>query len=442
MATHTIDELFAAHSRQFKAQFMFYFTDEPLVVNQDNYLIDFEIDEAIMSGNDVLGAPQPSTLDISLLNTKGMFTPSNEAGPYAGLIAPGVKIVGELKVIALGEESDWLPLGTYFVTDWKAPSGSAEASVYASDCLQSILDANPAAVEVTENMTYSQFISYFFEKIGSPAVMEDTLGTVLPFGWSSGDSESDIKDLTNAARAVCISNRTAAPHIFSLVKTRNIRLSIDDNSGLFIKASENSSFVQQYGGVELTYRQPSLLTDADVLTSNGIEAPSGESTLDPIAFNKTPVYAVESVGCQTERGQIVILNYQYTPSEITVSLRNSDPKPFSTELAVRGTVVDFTDAVLTDKKDDLFSFSSDFIQSSVYAGVFKAFLNRYVSSKLPTITLETTGNIGIKLLDRIKFSSAKYSMQFDGVVTQIHTKFSSGLTQTFVLMNSSILTDQ
>ena len=98
--------------------------------------------------------------------------------------------------------------------------------------------------------------------------------------------------------------------------------------------------------------------------------------------------------------------------------------------------------MLADEKDDLLSFSSDFIQSCLYASVFKAFLNRYVSSKLPTITLETTGNIGIKLLDRIKFSSAKYSMQFDGVVTQIHTKFSSGLTQTFVLMNSSILTDQ
>lgn len=442
MAVHTLDELFAAHSRQFKAQFMFYFTDEPLIINQDNYLIDFEIEEAIMSGNDVLGAPQPSTLDISLLNTKGMFTPSNEAGPYAGLIAPGVKIIGELKVIALGEESDWLPLGTYFVTDWKAPSGSAEASVYASDCLQSILDANPAAVEVTENMTYSQFISYFFEKIGSPAVMEDTLGTVLPFGWSSGDSESDIKNLTNAARAVCISNRTGAPHILSLVKARDIRLSIDDDSGLFISASENSSFVQQYGGVELTYRQPSLLTDADILTSNGIEVPSGENTLDPITFDKTPVYAVESVGCQTERGQIVVLGYQYTPSEITVTLRNSDPESFSTELLVRGTVVDFTDTVLADEKDDLLSFSSDFIQSSVYASVFKDFLGRYVSSKLPTITLETTGDIDIKLLDRIKFSSAKYSMQFDGVVTQIHTKFSSGLTQTFVLMNSSILTDQ
>lgn len=442
MAVHTLDELFAAHSRQFKAQFMFYFTDEPLVVDQDNYLNDFEIDEAIMHGNGVLGAPQPSTLDISLLNTKGMFTPSNAAGPYAGLIAPGVKIVGELKVIALGEESDWLPLGTYFVTDWKAPSGSAEASVYASDCLQGILDANPAAVEVTENMTYSQFISYFFEKIGSPAVMEDTLGTVLPFGWSSGDSESDIKKLTNAARAVCISNRTGAPHILSLVKTRDVRLSIDDNSGLFISASENSSFVQQYGGVELTYRQPSLLADTAVLTSNGVEAPSGESTLDPITFDKTPVYAVESVSCQTERGQIVVLGYQYTPSEITVSLKNSDKEAFSTELLVRGTVVDFTDTVLADENDDLLSFSSDFIQSSVYAGVFKEFLGRYVSSKLPVITLETTGDLDIKLLDRIKFSSTKYSMQFDGVVTQIHTKFSSGLTQTFVLMSNDILTDQ
>lgn len=442
MAVHTLDELFAAHSRQFKAQFMFYFTDEPLVVDQDNYLIDFELDEAIMHGNGVLGAPQPSTLDISLLNTRGIFTPSNAAGPYAGLIAPGVKIIGELKVIALGEESDWLPLGTYFVTDWKAPSGSAEASVYASDCLQGIIDANPAAVEVVENMTYSQFISYFFEKIGSPAVMEDTLGTVLPFGWSSGDSESDIKKLTNAARAVCISNRTGAPHILSLVKTRDVRLSIDDNSGLFISASENSSFVQQYGGVELTYRQPSLLTDTAVLTSNGVEAPSGENTLDPITFDKTPVYAVESVGCQTERGQIVVLGYQYTPSEITVSLKNSDKEAFSTELLVRGTVVDFTDTVLADEKDDLLSFSSDFIQSSVYAGVFKEFLGRYVSSKLPIITLETTGDLDIKLLDRIKFSSTKYSMQFDGVVTQIRTKFSSGLTQTFVLMSTDILTDQ
>lgn len=442
MAVHTLDELFAAHSRQFKAQFMFYFTDEPLVVNQENYLIDFEIEEAIMSGNDVLGAPQPSTLDVSLLNTKGMFTPSNEAGPYAGLIAPGVKIVGELKVIALGEESDWLPLGTYFVTDWKAPSGSAEATVYASDCLQHILDANPAAVEVVEKMTYSQFISYFFEKIGSPAVMEDTLGTELPFGWSSGDSENDIKNLTNAARAVCISNRTAAPHILSLVKARNVRLSINDDSGLFISASENSSFVQQYGGVELNYIQPSLLTDADLLTSNGVEAPSGENTLDPVAFDKTPVYAVESVSCQTESGHIVIQDYKYTPSEITVSLKNSDSKAISTELLVRGTVVDRTEAVLADEKDDLLSFSSDFIQSSVYASAFKEFLGRYVSSRLPTITLETTGNMDIKLLDRIKFSSAKYSMQFDGVVTQIHTKFSSGLTQTFVLMNSAILTDQ
>ena len=442
MAAHNIDELFAAHSRQFKAQFMFYFTDEPLIVNQENYLIDFEIDEAIMSGNDVLGAPQPSTLDISLLNTKGMFTPSNEAGPYAGLIAPGVKIVGELKVIALGEESDWLPLGTYFVTDWKAPSGSAEATVYASDCLQHILDANPAAVEVVEKMTYSQFISYFFEKIGSPAVMEDTLGTELPFGWSSGDSENDIKNLTNAARAVCVSNRTAAPHILSLVKARDVRLSINDDSGLFISASENSSFVQQYGGVELHYIQPSLLTDADLLTSNGVEAPSGENTLDPITFDKTPVYAVESVSCQTESGQIVIQGYQYTPSEITVSLKNSDSEAISTELLVRGTVVDRTEAVLADENDDLLSFSSDFIQSSVYASAFKEFLGRYVSSKLPTITLETTGNMDIKLLDRIKFSSAKYAMQFDGVVTQIHTKFSSGFTQTFVLMNSSILTDQ
>ena len=154
------------------------------------------------------------------------------------------------------------------------------------------------------------------------------------------------------------------------------------------------------------------------------------------------MYAVESVSCQTESGQIVIQDYKYTPSEITVSLKNSASESIDTELLVRGTVVDRTEAVLADEKDDLLSFSSDFIQSSVYASAFKEFLGRYVSSKLPTITLETTGNMDIKLLDRIKFSSTKYSMQFDGVVTQIHTKFSSGLTQTFVLMNSAILADQ
>ena len=442
MATHSLDELFAAPSRRVQAQFKFFFFDEPTIIDQDNYLIDFEINEQVMDDTSgVLGSPQPSTLDISLSNIKGMFTPSNESGPFAGRIAPGLKIVGEIKVIALGEESAWLPLGCFYVTDWKAPAGSAEVSVYASDCLQSIFDANTSAIEVVENYTYSQFITYFFETIGAPAVMEDTLGTVLPFGWSTGDTKEDLTALTNAARAVCISNRTEQPHIHSLIKQREVRATIDDDCGLLVSATENSSFVQQYAGVNLTYKQPCLAADTAVVTANEMPVVAGEAALDPILFSRTPVYAVESVCCQTKQGLITVTDYVYTPSEITVTLLNSAVEELTTDLCVHGTVVDFTDVELTDEVDDLFSFNNMFIQSSVYAALYKAFLARFISCKLPTLTIEIIGNANFKLLDRIQFNSKKYSMQFDGVIVGIKTAFSSGLSQTLTLLNSSILTD-
>ncbi len=440
---NTWDTLFDAPERQFKARFHVYFDGADAVatiLTSEDYVIDYQtIEEAWDTTASVLGGPEPGTLDLTLLNTDNRFTPTNADGPYAGKIVTGLKIVGELQVTALSTTSDWLPIGTFYVTEWKAPIGTAEATVQASDELHNVLEANPVAVEVVENITYGEFIAYYFGKISKAVEIDDLLGSILQFGWSDEDVANDLETILNASRACCFCNRTAIPHVQAMCKVRTVRKQLTDASEQFVSASDDSTIVQSYGGVKLTYGKPSLEEDTSVISTRDLEIPVGTTTLDALSFTSDPVYAIQNVGCQTKESQVVLNRYTYTPHELTITVTNSTEAELLTDVLARGTVVKFNDTVISDETDDLFEFSSKLLQTSVYANSFMTFLNTFISSKTPLLELEITGNIQYSLMDRIKLNSEKYKVAFDGVIVRIESEYNGGFSQKLTLMAYNIL---
>lgn len=431
-----VDKLYYADSRHFNTKFLIYFDPQsPTEVTDDNHVIDWHLFEGVWDNSTILGGPVTNTLDLTLSNPEGIFTPKNTSGPYYGKISTGVKIQGFLKVTVDTESSDWEPLGTFYVYDWKAPSGTATAEIYAKDKMAGLLAAKKVTMDVVEGEAYTTFIQQYLTLLGYDSQISGVAATVLPFGWVTDEVSTALKNLLNADLLVANYRRKEVLQIESLLSNRGLRDTLTDTSGCIISADDGNSLIRSYSGVGVYYYAPVLTPNETLLSMTELSLAKGTNNLGPYSAQATPIYVVDSVMLQTVGKVARVKTFQYTSGEISLVAEANEA--CTSELTVKGTTVQFEETATFENTpaDDTMLFQNPYIQTLKQAERMQKALQEFFDYTAPLVTVETIGNMSYQLLDHVIIDSKSTHVFFDGIIVQMETDYNGSLSQRLTLMH-------
>ena len=438
------DDMFNADSRSIESRFKLYIDNKEVVVTSDDTVVDWDTVEQVWSSLRLLEGPFANTLDLTLFND-GTFSPSNETGPYAGKLVPGIKIIGECRAVTAVGITDWLPLGEFYVTDWKAPTGSSTAEIFAEDQMSKILKGKGGGSNVLDNVSYASLLELYIDGLGYEVDVPAGLGTTtVKYGWTS-DDDMQLTNILGASLLYANYMRTSKMQVDSILAVRAVRAALTDNTGCLISFSDNNSLIRSYKGVQVMYYTATPSESTRVHSISDLEIKKGTNTLGPYKITHTPLYILSSVDVQLQPGgtadapvafSVSIEGVTWTAEEVTITVKAD--KDCTTQLTITGKYIELTEQPLDENledQDDILVYRNELVQTKEQAQVIKKALTEIFEYTAPLATVTTTGNLGIRLFDRIIIDSEIFKARYDGVVVGIETDGSTGLQQTLTLMD-------
>lgn len=435
------DEDFNAHSRCILLKLDIFFDglqNEPLTVTRSDYLVDAELlEEAGAEDSNPLGAISANELSFSLYNDNGIFSPTNPNSPYYGKIKTNVPIIPYMKPeLDEGTSVNWIKMGVYYVSDWNAAVTGAAASITAEDKLQQVFLEPTPVIPVSLNKTQAAFFQEVFDALGYAAKISPSLNATLLYTFTEGEQKKYLQDMLQGAIAYCLCNKNGDIVVEPLDGNKPLRATITDADQI-IGVEAKQSIIKSYGGVELTYVLPQLTEAIQLLQVKEVNVPPGVFTHNKVAFSKGPVKAVTNAYALTESKEVTIVDYVSSPWDITLVTRNESTQTTS-DLAVYGIAVDFVQSILTDNISNVLKVTNRYIQNTAYANQYKAMLEAFVNSDMPTLTLQVRGNPLFNIGDKIRVQSTNYNLDFTGILQRVRYKYIGSLSCEITLLNSDI----
>lgn len=435
------DEDFNAHSRCILLKLDIFFDglqNEPLTVTRSDYLIDAELlEEAGAEGSNPLGAISANELSFSLYNDNGVFSPTNPNGPYYGKIKTNVPIIPYMKPeLDEGTDVNWIKMGVYYVSDWTATVTGTAASITAEDKLQQVFLEPTPVIPVSLNKTQAAFFQEVFDALGYAAKISPSLNATLLYTFTEGEQKKYLQEMLQGAIAYCLCNKNGDIVVEPLDGNKPPRATITDADQI-ISVDAKQSIIKSYGGVELTYVLPQLTEAIQLLQVKEVNVPPGVFTHNKVAFSRGPVKVVTNVYARTESKEVTIVDYVSSPWDITLVTRNESTQTTS-DLAAYGIAVDFVQSILTDNVSNVLKVTNRYIQNTAYANQYKAMLEAFVNSDMPTLTLQVRGNPLFNIGDKIRVQSANYNLDFTGILQRVRYKYIGSLSCEITLLNSDI----
>ena len=172
-----------------------------------------------------------------------------------------------------------------------------------------------------------------------------------------------------------------------------------------------------------------------------IEVPSGASYLR-CHFNT----AIVPIGANiTFGGDIDQTNFSFygrtnvlkIGDTITIATDNDAGKV--TNVTVQGTCLEYTQLHIKDNVSNVLSVDNNLIQSAYQASLYKSTLTKFVHATIPELTLTIRGNPLMEIGDVISVHSAKYKIDFVGILKRAEYKFNGSLSCNITLLNAEVV---
>lgn len=411
------------------------YENEPITIDMSNYLIDYQIvEEASAEDKNPLGAISANELTFTLTNFKGIFSPSNVNGPYYGKIKTGVMVKPYIKP---DNAINWTPLGVYFVSDWSSKMGSATAFVTCCDVIQDLLLSPMPDLDVKLNVTFASYIKYVLRMYGfANAEVDEKLNMLLPYGFIAYDKTPDLlQAIVEASMSILVATRLGSLAVKKLRRSTPVATFTDSNQ--LISVDIEQSIIKTYNGVKLTYVIPQLSEDREVLVVDNLGIPKGTTTHNLIKYSK-PVFNISAVAISGDVPS-VIEKYTSTNFGIMLVTRLDAEESTSAKLSVTGKNIDLVEQELNDGLTNMLEVYNPYIQISNYAANYKESLTNFVNADIPVLELTVRGNPDITIGDTVEVHSAKYKIDFVGIVKRTVLKYSGNLTCNMTLLNAEVI---
>jgi hypothetical protein len=411
----------------------------PLIVTQDNYLVDYTItEESSAESKNPLGAISANELSFTLTNFNNMFSPTNTSGIYYGKIKVGIPVKVFIKP-GREDATSWIPLGVFYVADWNAKMGSSLADVSCYDNIQDLLLSAMPDLDIKLNTTYGEFIEYVLNAYGYNDVNIDTaLYTIfLPYGFiADTETANFLQLLAEAGVASIMSSRTGSLSVQRLNKLPSPVETFTDNNQI-ISLDVTQSIIKNYNGVKLTYVIPQISEDKEVLKIDNFNVPSGTIQHNMLKFSE-PVFGISAININDSAGTKIV-SYKATNFGINITTELSNNTSATASISITGKNLDTVEQELNDNTSNMLVVSNPYIQDSDYATTYKEMLNKFITTNIPELTLTVRGNPLLEIGDMIQVSSSKYGVEFTGIIKRVIYKYNGALSCTMTLLNAEVV---
>lgn len=438
MARVATDADFNNASRYLDVRLDIYFTSTPLSVSKSDYLIDADwLEEGSAESSNPFGAISSNELSFRLFNDNGMFSPTNASGPYFGKIKAGVPVELFIKPVYDDEEVEWVQLGKYYVTGWDAQVTGTYADVVANDAWYNIFNSPMPNYPITRNTTYYDFMTDFFNLLGTGVTVDEAIVGSVPFAFVSDTIKEFLQELSAAALGYVTSSKDGTPLIGSFTDNKPVRAVLTDANQIKT-VSAKQSIIRAYDGVELTYSVPQISAITNLVELNGLTLTQGMNEITNAAFSSGPLWQVSMVDIKSNSDVVALKNFTATQWLISLLLECTI-EAIAADLKVYGKTIGLTEFALSDDAAKQLSISNKYIQSTEYAEYYKSILNAFVNNDAPLLSLSVRGNPLLNIGDKIVVSSTKYNLNYTGIVQRMNYKYAGGLTCDMTLLNTEIL---
>ena len=413
--------------------------EQPVIILPSNYLVDMELtEEAGAESSNPLGSVSANELTFTLLNYDNIFSPTNSEGPYYGRINVGVPVKAWIKP-ADPLVLNWIPLGTFFVSEWSCRLGDGMADVTCADKVQELLRAPIPDMNVLRGATFENIFRYVFTCYGftedqmevDPLLTESVQYAFIHFDGSA----QYFQCLTEAAIAFIISTRYGKIAAKKFKRTTAVDTFTDSTQIMSINVEQ--SILKTYQGVQLKYALPQLSDTREVLTIEDLPVPIDRTVHNTFLF-ENPVFNISGVYISSDK-LVVIEEYLASINGIQFTTFLDDADPTTARVVVSGKNVDLVLQELSDAESDVFMVENNYIQTTEYAETYKEHLEQFVSLDIPSITLNTRGNPLLEIGDTIDVESERYGITLAGIIKRMHFKYNGGLSCEVTLLNAEVV---
>lgn len=419
------DAMYNASSRYLHKMYRIHFsTDKVVDVLKSDYLLSSSVyEETYRVSNSPFGDVTANILELSLLNSDGIFNPKNESSPYYGFIKRGIKIEAFIRP---DEVEEWDPLGVYYVTDWNTSTNGLSAEITAYDKIYSILNSPVPAMPILRSIKFADFMTRYFALFNATVIVDESISLVLPYGFTSGytDNRELLEDLMVAAVADCFCRHDGRIVIRSKTAPRDVRAEFTDNDQI-ISAAVKQSISTEYDSASVTNNVVQDSSEQEVLSVEAIAIVPGLNDTELIKFSKPGVVSVRSVLAESN---VVVkpVSFKATPDTIKCTLQSTSDA--SVKLVVKGTVLETVSSLLSTEGTSAVEIDSSFVQDTENATRILRYVDSYVNADTPVLDLVIRGNPRIELGDKIHVESARYKLDYTGTVTKVKYTYAGGLS--------------
>lgn len=409
----------------------------PLIVTRDNYLIEAEIlEEAGANANQPLGVVSSNTLTFSLYNEDGIFSPTNESGIYFNKIKTGIVVRPYFKP-ATDEVEDWTPMGKFFVKSWIASVTGPVANIAANDVIQDIFDAERLQLPIIKNDTYKAFYERVFENSGVAVNVSNYFNKALPWSFMLNSNAELLREATGSTFAICISDRLGGISVSHVSEAGSVRAILTDEGQLF-EADTAQDAAKDYAGVSISYNAPQVTDNVKLLEIKELTVPPGTSIYDPFIYGTGNVMLITNIKV-TANKKVTIESYTSTPGSIQFTINNDSSLNVLTNIEIYGIALEHIEALLKDNiEGNLLEVKNNFIQTTEQATEYKQILTSFISRSLPELKARIRGNPLLKIGDKVTVSSAKYKLNYTGIIHRSILKYNGALSGELILLDTSM----
>lgn len=388
-----------------------------LVLN-DTQISDFELLEELTSDESLpYGGVSSNTLSFSIHNPNYMFTPSNRRSPFDGLLRPDIPVTGFYGLEIAPEQFEFLPLGKYKVSEWRAPSQALEASITAYDKLFDLQDEPIPMLRVIENATVGDIFNELFIGMGltpEEFSIDSAVDTTVPYGYVLGSSfgEALYKLSQVGICQVSIDRNNVLVVRSSAPRRQSTVYWTDDNQILSIDNPEK--FNALFRNVVVVVHLPSLRRTLELASTTPLVVDSGETRIENIGFSQTPVLQLEQMALE---GALLsnIAQVNYGSHDATVIINNPGV-PENVSLRAEGVYVKYVKSEInqdipraTNKR--VLRIENELIQTAAQA---RAVLNRVVpvvSDPFNYFEMDVRGNPALEVGDVVLINAPSVNVQ-------------------------------
>lgn len=408
----TVDSPYMQDVREVEMKLHIYLDEEPLVVDRENYLMNLELLEELSTSEDTpIGSITANELSVQLFNEEAIFDPGNNESPFYGKIATNVPI--EVYIRENFNSTDWLLLGTYYVSDWQTNTETMIVDITAYDELYHLLGRQLPVHPIYRDITVADFLTNLLLSVGitkKNLLIDAKLSTyTMAYAYpAEGSLRETLQPLSEAFLFYFYQDRLGrfcAKHLSS-VSAEILPWDAD-----FVYSAEcTKSLLRSYSGVNVVYEEKAESEVQELAKIEDASMPRGVTDFTGVLPSTGPVFNLEYVKFDYTT-PLNVTRLLYNAWQLGVSIENPNKDVVTASFSVYGsylqtvtsTVVKATDATMVGRIGErLLSISNPYIGSKDQAERISKTLLAYQMADDSLLEVSHRGNPQIALGDTIE----------------------------------------